>query len=105
MDFHCAVKGYFLQTLGQDTDRVTLQPHERITRRVAFDVTPDDTSYSIKATIHAVNPPDLQRTLGWPRADEIAFFPGLRQQIPWPNVFNYWVGQRLVFFQPLPGLR
>jgi hypothetical protein len=105
VDYHCAVKGYFLQTLGQDTERITLQAHQRITRRVAFDITPDDTSYSIKATIHAVNPPDFQKTLGWPRGDEVAFFPGLRQQIPWADAFNYWVGQRLAFFKPVPGLR
>ncbi len=105
VDYRCLVKGFFLQTLGQDSGRITLQPHERITRRVAFEITPDDTSYSIKATIHAVNPPDFQKTLGWPRGDEIAFFPGLRQQIPWADAMNYWDGQRLAFFKPVPGLR
>ena len=74
-------------------------------RKVAFDITPDDPSYSIKATLHAVNPPDLQKSLDWPASDDIAFFPGIRQQLPWPDAFNYWDGQRLIFLQPLPGLR
>jgi hypothetical protein len=96
VDYQCVVRSHYLKVAGQDSGKITLQPHERITRKVAFDVLADEPAYSMHATIRAVNPPDL----GWPEADTIEFFPGLRQSIPWPDAFNHAYHRRVYFLDP-----
>lgn len=101
VDYECIVKGYYRQVAGQDKARLTLPPHARLLREVAFEVAPDDPGYSIEARLQAVNPP----TLSWPEADTVSFFPGLRQSVPWPDPFKYRDPRRVYFTGALPGER
>ena len=91
VDYECLVRGHYLEIAGRDSGRLTLAPHSRSIREVKFVLTPDNPSYSIDAKISAVNPPDL----GWPEAETVSFFPGLRQSIPWPDPFSFRSAIRL----------
>ena len=51
VDFDCVIKGYWGQVAGEDAQKITLQPHERVLRKIPFTLTDDDTAYSIKATV------------------------------------------------------
>jgi hypothetical protein len=101
VDYECTVRGYYRQMAGQDRARVTLQPHERVIRRIPFATTPDDPGYSIAATFRAVNPP----ALGWPETDTVALFPGLRQSLPWPEPFSGHHERRVYFRDPVADAR
>jgi hypothetical protein len=96
VDYECVLRSYYLKVVGKDSGKITLQPHERITRKVAFDILWDEPAYSMHATVHAVNPPDL----GYPEADTVSLFPGLRQSIPWPDSFNHAYHRRVYFLDP-----
>jgi hypothetical protein len=101
VDYECIVRGHYLQVAGRDAEKLTLQPHQRIVRKVAFDLTPDVPAYSMYSELKAINPPDL----GWPEADTISYFPGLRQSVPWPNPFRNSFHQRVYFTDPVKGQR
>ena len=101
VDYRCEVRGYYRQLAGEDKARVTLQPHERMTREVPFATTPDDPGYTISASFTAVNPPPLDR----PETETITFFPGLRQKLPWPETLSGKHGRRLYFLDPVAGER
>jgi Tfp pilus assembly protein PilF len=104
VDYECVVKGYQMQVAGRDAAKLTLAPHACVTRPVPFDVTTDDTSYGMTATIKALKNPDL----GWPAYDELSFFPGLRHMVPWMDPFSYNFHRRLgvkqVMNSPRPRL-
>jgi hypothetical protein len=51
VDFDCMIKGYWGQVAGDDAQKITLQPHERLVRKIPFTLTDDDPAYSIKATV------------------------------------------------------
>ena len=101
VDYECLVKGYYMQVAGRDAAKLTLAPHACVTRPIPFDLTPDDTSYAMTATIKALTRPDL----GWPPYDELEFFPGLRHMVPWTDPFNYTFHRRLGVKQVLTGPR
>jgi len=95
------VKAYFRQRVGEDRATLTLQPHQCLTREIPFTVIPDSRRYTIEAHTHAVRPPEL----GWPPADTIRFFPGVTQELPWPNPLEAKEERSVEFFGALPGPR
>ena len=101
VDYECTVRGHYLQVAGRDAEKLTLPPHQRVVRKVAFDLTPDVPAYSMYSELKAVNGPDL----GWPEADTISYFPGLRQSVPWPDPFQNRFHQRVYFTDPVKGRR
>ena len=101
IDYQCTIRSHFLKVVGQDTEKLTLQPHERVTRKISFETIADEPAYSMHATLKAVNPPDL----GWPEADTISYFPGSRQSVSWPDPFNNSYHRRLFFIDPVKGDR
>ena len=96
VDYQCVIRSHYLKVVGQDSGKITLQPHERITRKVAFDILADEPAYSMHAALHADNPPNL----GWPESDTVELFPGLRQSIAWPDAFNHSYHRRVYFLDP-----
>jgi hypothetical protein len=101
VEYTAEVKAYFREPVGEDRATVALQPHERITREIPFTVIPDSRRYTIECRARAVRPP----ALGWPAADTIAFFPGVRQSLPWPDPFTAKDQRSVEFGGPLPGPR
>jgi hypothetical protein len=103
MDYVCVVKGYYLQEAGRDAARLTLAPHAFVTRDMPFEITDDDPAYSITTTLKAVKRPDprppVGADLGWPAYDELAFFPGVRNLVPWFDPFSFFDHRRLIFKQ------
>jgi hypothetical protein len=99
--YQCEITGYYRETAGRDAQRITLPAHSRIRREVKFTVTPDNPAYTIEARIKATRAPDL----GWPEADTVSFFPGVRQSVPWPECFQYRDLRRLVFDRVQSGDR
>ena len=51
--------------------------------------------------VSTIDPP----LLGWPSADTIDFFKGVRQSVPWTDAFNNEFRRSLGFTQPVPGVR
>ena len=100
VDYQCEVKGYYRYLSGRDKGQLTLNPHSRIKREVKFslDAAAINSAYSIETRIKAVEAPDL----GWPEADTVSFFPGLRQSVPWPDAMQYRDLKRVVFDE-VPG--
>ncbi len=101
IDYQCTIRTHFLKPVGQDAEKITLQPHQRVTRKITFDTIADEGAYSMHATLRAVNPPDL----GWPEADTISYFPGVRQSVPWPDPFNNKYHRRVYLTDPVQGDR
>jgi hypothetical protein len=101
IDYQCTIRSHYLKVVAQDSEKLTLQPHQRVTRKIAFETIADEPAYSMQATLKAVNPPDL----GWPEADTISYFPGLRQSVPWPDPFNNKYHRRVFFTDPVQGDR
>ena len=95
------IKAYFRELVGSEETTLTLAPHERLTREVPFTIIPDSRRYSMNVQVRAVDPP----ALGWPAADTISFFPGVRQSVPWPDPFKNEFRRSISFRQPLPGVR
>ena len=95
------VKAFFRQRVGGDRATLTLQPHQRLTREIPFRVIADSRRYTIEAHARAVDPPDL----GWPATDSIRFFPGVTQDLPWPDPLEAKEERSLEFFGALPGGR
>jgi len=93
VDYACTVRGYYRQIAGQDSTRLILAPHAAVTREILFETTPDDPAYSITVSVKAVNPP----ALGWPPYDELSFFPGYRQLMPWNTPYETAEHRRVVF--------
>lgn len=100
VDFDCTIKGYWGQVAGDDAKKITLQPHERLVRKIPFTLTDDDTAYSIKATVKG-DGPAATAALGWPDTDSISFFPGYRQMVPWHDPTTSSQAKRVIFKQPL----
>ena len=98
--YSAQVKAYYREVVGEDRATFTLQPHERITRQVAFTTLPDSQRYSMEAHVRAIPPP-----LGWPAADTISFFDGVRQSMPWPDPFTAKDERSLQITGALPGER
>ena len=111
VNYECVIRGYYRQVAGRDAETITIQPHAEVIREVPFETTPDDPSYSAEATVKAVNPPLLrqgsggQADLGWPEKNMLAFFPGYRHYIPWPDPFQYTDKRRIVLTQTVKGVR
>jgi len=84
VDYVCEIKGFYRQIAGHDAERLELAPHSRIVREIPFELTPDDPGYSAEARVTVVNPPALP----WPEGDTIAYFPGYRQSVQWPDPFS-----------------
>ncbi|MCY3018172.1 MAG: hypothetical protein NTW87_03955 [Planctomycetota bacterium] len=95
------VKAYFRELAGSEDATIELKPHERATREVPFTIVPDSRRYSMEVKVSAVHPPSL----GWPQADTIEFFKGVRQSVPWPDTFSNYFWRAVSFGQPLPGVR
>jgi hypothetical protein len=95
VDYDCVVRSHFMRAAGQDRARLTLPAHAQLTREVLFSTTPDDPAYSITAKVRAVKPVDL----GWPAYDELAFLPGLRHLMPWPDPYEGEDHRRLFFYR------
>jgi hypothetical protein len=102
VNYACVIKGYWGQVAGGETLDITLQPHERVTRRIPFAVTDDDHAYSMQAFL---TPTESSRSLigqlGWPEMDRLAFFPGYRQLVPWHHPATSKHALRVSFKQPL----
>ena len=105
VEFTCEIKSYFRKTVGQVRETLTLGPHQQVRREIPFEIIPDSRRYSIDARVCATHAMDPQSALGWPPADTISFFPGLRQSLPWPDPFAARDMRGLQFTQPLPALR
>lgn len=100
--YECVIKGHWGQIAGSEKMDITLQPHERITRKIFFEITEDDHAYSIKATIKPTDSSqNLIEQLGWPAMDTISFFPGYRQSVPWHHPATCKHALRITFKQPL----
>ena len=95
------IRAYFRELVGGEETTLRLAPHERVTREVPFAIIPDSRRYSMDVQVSAVDPP----ALGWPAADTISFFPGVRQSVPWPDPFKNEFRRCISFRQPLPGVR
>lgn len=105
VEFTCVIKSYFRKTVGELRETITLEPHQQLRREIPFDVIADSSRYTIDAQIAAVNPPNVQATLGWPALDTANLFPGLRQNLPWPDPFVARDMRGLRFLSALPGER
>ena len=70
-------------------------------KNLPFTIIPDSKRYTVDVKVAAVDPPPL----GWPAADTIDFFKGVRQSVPWPDAFHneYWRAIEIV--NVLPGVR
>ena len=101
VDYESVVRGYYLQQAGRDAARLTLAPHSVVTRDIPFETSDDDPAYSIHTTLKPVKRPDL----GWPAYDELAFFPGLRQLLPWSDPLVFTDHRRVEFKQPVKDCR
>jgi hypothetical protein len=101
VEYTADVNAYFREPVGEDRATLTLQPHERITREIPFSVIPDSRRYTIACRARAVRPP----ALGWPAADTVDFFRGVRQSLPWPDPFTAKDQRSVEFAGPLPGPR
>jgi hypothetical protein len=95
------VRAYFRELVGSEEITIELKPHERQTRELPFTIIPDSRRYSMEVKVGAVNPPSL----GWPTADTIDFFKGIRQSVPWPDAFNNEFRRSVSFSLPVPGAR
>lgn len=95
------VKAYYRELVGGEETTLSLKPHERVMREVPFTIIPDSRRYSMEVKINAVAPPSP----GWPAADTVDFFQGVRQSVPWPDLFNNEFRRSIAFGQPLPGVR
>lgn len=100
VQFECVIKGYYGQVAGRQAQSVTLQPHQRLTQKIPFELTEDDPAYSIKATVKGAGA-DIMKQLGWPEADTLALFPGYRQSVPWHDPTTSRHAKRITFKQPL----
>ena len=94
-------RAYFRELVGSEETTLELKPHQQVTRELPFTIIPDSRRYTIEVKVSAVNPP----TLGWPAADTIDFFKGIRQSVPWPDAFNNEFRRSLALTQPVPGAR
>lgn len=103
--FDCTIKSYFRKTVGELHETLTLQPHQQLRREIPFEVIADSRRYTIDAHISAIDPPSPQAALGWPATDTITFFPGVRQNLPWPDPFTARDMRGIHFTQPLPSPR
>jgi hypothetical protein len=109
LEYECLVKGYYGQVAGRDAERIVLPPHTSVVRRVKFQTTPDDPSYTMITRLKAIKPPDL----GWPESQMLPLFPlyatgkepGLRQYVPWDDPFGFVDVRRLFFLKPLKDIR
>ena len=99
--YSAEIKSYFRERVGEDRATLTLQPHQRLTREIPFTILPDSRRYTIEAHARAVQPPDL----GWPPTDTILFFPGVKQDLPWPNPMVAKEERSVEFSGALPGER
>lgn len=95
------IKAYFRELVGSQETTFELAPHQRVTREVPFTLLADSRRYSMDVQVSAVDPP----ALGWPTADTISFFPGVRQSVPWPDPFQNEFRRCISFRRPLPGVR
>ena len=94
-------RAYFRELVGSEETTLELKPHEQLTRELPFTIIPESRRYTIEVKVSAVNPPSL----GWPAADTIDFFKGIRQSVPWPDAFNNEFRRSLALTQPVPGAR
>jgi len=117
IDYQCEVLSYYRKRAGGEKEQLTLAPHEAVTRKVPFDIIPDEPAYSAAVRIEAVNPPLLrpdpdkgqdyegQAKLDWPEGDEISYFPGLRNTVAWPYPWKHKKLRIVSFTQPIPSPR
>ena len=99
--YSAEVRAYFRRRVGEDHATLTLQPHQRLTREIPFTVVPDSRRYTIDAKARAIHPAELD----WPATDSIHFFPGVTQDLPWPNPMEAKEGRSVEFSGVLPGER
>jgi hypothetical protein len=108
--YRCVVKSFYADTVAEDAETVTLPPHTRIERKIAFDWKEGELTYFADLTLLETRPPTLSKSrrqggLGWPEHERIVFFPGHRQILPWPDPFNTRVVRRLTIATPYGGAR
>ena len=101
VEYEAEIRAYFRELVGEDRATLTLQPHERVTREIPFEVLPDSRRYSLAAQARVRQPP----ALGWPATDTIQFFPGVSQDLPWPDPFTAKEERAITFTGTLPGPR
>lgn len=99
--YSAQIRAYFRELVGEDRVTLTLQAHQRVTRQIPFSIVPDSRRYTLEAQARAVSPPEL----GWPEADTVSFFPGVRQSLPWPDPFTARDERSAEFSGALPGER
>jgi hypothetical protein len=102
--YEALIRAYGREVVGTDRATLTLQPHQAVTREIAFTVIPDSRRYTIDAAVRAIKPPALA-DLGWPAAEPLILLPGLRQNLPWVDPFNAIEQRSLRFTGVLPGER
>jgi hypothetical protein len=108
------IRAYGREVVGTDRATLTLEPHQAITRPIAFTVIPDSPRYTIDASARVVDPSLLRdgfagqavlAKLGWPAAEPLTLLPGLRQHLPWADPFAAIDQRALRFTGALPGER
>jgi hypothetical protein len=101
LDYSCEILSYYRCPVGGEKEKLTVQPHETLVRKVPFKIIPDEPSYSALVRVLAVDPPEL----GWPEGDEISDFQGLRHSVAWPNPWKDIYLRRVTFTEPVEGPR
>ncbi len=108
--YQCVIKSFYGDTVAKDKETLTVQPHDQIERKIAFDWKEGELTYFADITLLENDPPDLSESredggLGWPKYEKLTFFPGQRQILPWPDPFNTRVVRRITISTPSGGAR
>ena len=110
VDYKCLIKSFYGDTVVSDKETLTIQPHDKIERKLQFDWQEGVLTYFAYMTLLENDPPDLSKPrnkggLGWPEYEKLQFFPGHRQILPWPDPFNNRVVRRITISEPYGGKR
>ena len=108
--YQCVIKSFYGDTVAKDVKTLTVQPHDQIERKIAFDWKEGELTHFADITLLKNDPPDLSASredggLGWPKYEKLTFFPGQRQILPWPDPFNCRVVRRITIAEPFGGAR
>lgn len=102
VELNCVIHSFYRTVVGTHKEQLVLEPHQSVERLVAFDPIDDEPAYSALATIKALDTPKLNLPEG---GDTISFFPGLRHTIGWSDGTQYSMLRRLIFTEPVNGVR
>jgi len=105
VDYQCVLKTYYGETVAEDKERITIQPHDKVERKISFDWKEGEITHFADITLLGVDPPDLSKRreeggLGWPKHEVYSYFPGQRHILNWPDPFHARVIRRVTISEP-----